>query len=195
MRRSLSSLLTTPSRVTADIRKLCRRIGGLEEPLFVDVTPRPDSEVDDCFQCVQRQVSEQGGWLQHGWMLWEWPGISAEGTFHAVWRRPDGSLLDVNRKQDDEPRILFAPDKQRIFEGQRVDTVRVAIGRNPKIKEWIDLNNRFDRIISRRIRNVPFGTEFVVEGEALELRRRAVALSIELYYSREARRAADDVNG
>jgi len=89
---------------------MCRKIGGLDEPVSVDVSSRTDSGRDDCFIDVRRQVDEHGGSIQHGWTIWEWPGISAKGEFHAVWRKPDGQLLDVTQKKDGESRIVFAPD-------------------------------------------------------------------------------------
>ena len=139
---------------------------------------------------VRRQVEEHGGSIQHGWTIWEWPGISAEGEFHAVWRKPDGQLLDVTQKKDGESRIVFAPDPKRVFEERRVPNIRMAIGRNPRILRWIEMNERYDRFVSRALQDVPFGTQVVIKGEAVDLRHQLDALSIELAESRESRRAA-----
>ena len=155
----------------------------------MDVAQRTDSEVDDCFMDVRRQVDEHGGSVQHGWMIWEWPGISAEGVFHAVWRKPDDQLLDVAFKKDGESRILFAPDTKRVFDQRRIPTIRMAIGRDPRIKQWIEINERFDRLVSRQMRGVPFGTEVIIEGKAFDLRKQADLLSLAFAESREARRA------
>lgn len=184
--------LTTPERVTADIRRLCRKIGASDEPAFVVVSPRPDSGIDDCFLNVERHVTENGGNIQHGWMIWEWQGISLEGIFHGVWRRPDGQMFDLTRKPDGEVRILFAADNKRVFAGRRVNTVRMAIGHDPRIKEWIDVNDRFDQIVSRQLRDVPFGTEVVIQGKAAELRNHSEELTLQLFQSRAARRARHD---
>jgi len=124
-------------------------------------------------------------------MIWEWPGISIEGIFHGVWRRPDGQMFDLTRKPDGEFRILFAVDNKRVFSGRRVNTIRMAIGNDLRIKEWININNRFDQIVSRRLRNVPIGTEVTIEGEAVELRNRSMELSRQLLQSRDARRAQE----
>jgi hypothetical protein len=168
---------------------MCRKIGGLDEPVFVDVSPRADSGGDDCFMCVRRHVDEHGGSIQHGWTIWEWPGISAEGEFHAVWRKPDGQLLDVTQKKDRESRIVFAPDPKRVFENRRVASIRMAIGRNPRILRWIELNERYDKLVSRAFQNVSFGTKVVIKGEVVDLRHQLGLLSIELEESRESRRA------
>jgi len=183
-------MLSTPSRITADIRRLCRRIGGLDESVFVEVSPRASSPLANCFMDVRMQVEKRGGSIQHGWTLWEWPGIFAEGEFHAVWRSPDGLLLDVSPKQDGERRILFAPDPKRVFVERRVDNIRMPIGRDPRIIELIAVNEQFQRHVSRLMQGVPFGTPFVIEGEACDLRERAAQLEMALMQSRDARRAS-----
>lgn len=183
-------MVATPQRITVEMHRLCRKIGGVEVPLFVDVLPRSDSGVDDCFMDVRRQVESHGGCIQHGWMLWEWPGIFAEGVFHAVWRKPDGQLLDVAMKPDGEKRILFAPDFHRNFTERRVGNVRMQIGRDPRIKEYIEINEKYDRLVNRLMNGLPFGTPFVICGEAYDLRERAERLQIEFMASREARRAS-----
>jgi hypothetical protein len=181
-------MLSTPSRITADIRRLCRKIGGLGEPFFVDVSPRADSVLDDCFMDVRRQVDEQGGSIQHGWTIWEWPGIAAEGEFHAVWRKPDGCFLDVAKKKDREQRILFAPDLARVFAGSRIDTVRMAIGRDPLIKEWIRANDELQRVIGHKMKGVPIGEEVFLEGTDYDIYERAQLLGLDLMQTRAARR-------
>jgi hypothetical protein len=138
---------------------------------------------------VRKHVDRDGGNVQHGWMIWEWPGISVEGVFHAVWRKPEGRLLDVSKKDDGESAILFAPESNRVFSGQRVYTIRMAIGHDPKIKEWISINDRFDRIMNQEMRNTPFGTEVVLHGVAADLRLRSTELALQILNSRAARRA------
>jgi len=139
---------------------------------------------------VHIQVEKRSGSIQHGWTLWEWPGIFAEGEFHAVWRSPDGQLLDVSPKQDGERRILFAPDPNRVFTERRADNIRMPIGRDPRIKELIAVNERFRRHVSRLMQGVPFGTPLVIEGEAYDLRERAAQLEMALMQSRDERRAS-----
>lgn len=182
-------MLTTPKRISADIRRLCKRIARIDEPSFVDVRARSDSRADDCFIDAQRQVAEFGGNIQHGWMIWEWPGIMAEGVFHAVWRKPDGSLLDIARKTDGETRILFAPDQNRVFSGTRIDNVRYAIGTDSRIKEYIDVSEKYQRYVRRTASGVPFGTSIVIEGVGYDLHERKQELELALLGSRNARRA------
>jgi len=64
----------------------------------------------NCHTNVLHRVREHGGERLNGWMIWEAPGLFAEGEFHCVWRSPDGDLVDVTPRRDGEARILFLPD-------------------------------------------------------------------------------------
>ena len=183
-------MFSTPSRITADVRRLCRQIGGLGEPFFVDVLARSDSIGGDCFGDVSKQTDEHGGSIQHGWAIWEWLGIASEGEFHAIWRKPDGSFLDVTKKKDREERILFAPDLSRVFEGRRMESVHTAIGRDPLIKEWIREKEKLQRVISRNLIGVPIGEEVFLTGKDYDIYERVQLLEFDIMQTRCARRAA-----
>ena len=182
-------MLTTPSRVTADIRRLCRRIGNVEPPEFVRVASRSDSEMNDCFMDVRNQVEEFGGDVQHGWTIWTWPGIFAEGEFHAVWRSPQGELIDVSHKKHGEPAIMFAPDHHRVFRERRVPNIRMAISNDPRVKQLFSLHDRYQRIVSELMKDLPFGSKIVIEGEPVEIQKQIGHLQHSLMGSRDARRA------
>lgn len=182
-------MMIVPSRITSDVRRLCRKLGDVDEPVFVEVDARSDSGLNDCFADVDRQVAESGGSVQHGWLIWLQPGILIEGEFHAVWRRQDGTLRDVTFKQDRERTVLFAPDRVRRFEGVRVPTIRHAIGRDPRIKQFMELSARFQRLAGERYRD-RFGQAVILDPDLLALRQQASAIGAELLQSREARRAA-----
>ena len=182
-------MLTTPSRVTSDIRRLCRRIGSIEPPEFVRVAARSDSEMDDCFMDVQKQVDEFGGEIQHGWTIWIWPGIFAEGEFHAVWRSPQGELVDVSRKKHRESAIMFAADHHRIFRERRVPNVRMAISNDPMVKQLFSLHDRYQKIVGDLMKDLPFGSKIVIEGQPVEIQKQIAHLQYLLQNSRDARRA------
>ncbi len=181
--------ISSPQRITADVRRLCRRIGELNEPVFVRVSAPPEGRLNDCFEDVGRQIKKYGGTIQHGWTIWEWPGIFIEGEFHAVWRDKHGELLDVTPKRDDEEQILFVPDPERVFTGQQIDNIRMPLGRDPRIKELLKTHEAYNRWLHKEMRAVPFGAPMVIEGEGLRLQQRAARLEIELLQSRAARRA------
>ena len=53
----------------------------------------------------------------YGWSVWEWPKVFIEAKFHAVWKQPDGSFLDIAPKSLPIPRVLFIPDPRRVYLG------------------------------------------------------------------------------
>jgi hypothetical protein len=182
-------LVRAPSRITANVRRLCRKIGGVDEPQFVRVSAPPYGRLDDCFEDVRREIEKHGGSIQHGWVVWEWPGVFIEAEFHAVWRDKDGELLDVTPKRDGKEKILFVSDWKRVFSGKPIDNVRMAIGRDPRIKELLKTHEAYHHYINREMADLPFGSPMIIEGEVLELQKKATRLEFELMQSREVRRA------
>lgn len=175
---------TTPNGVNKHIRELCRRLDVDSDPRFLPVLARDDSGLGDCFNDVKRHVVEHGGSLVHGWMLWEWPGVLVEAEFHGVWRSPSGELIDVTKKGDGETEILFVPDEVRIYEGSRIDNVRHAVGKNPKIQTFIQTQNRFYKLFSERHGNLVGEVE--LDDELAEMAYRNALLAEELATSSEA---------
>lgn len=73
-----------------------------------------EPEHDYCHFNVWCQMRREGGEAQLGWVLVQDKRKSfAEAIFHAVWRHPDGRLLDVTPRRDNEKRLLFIPDYLR----------------------------------------------------------------------------------
>jgi hypothetical protein len=147
------TMTTTPPNINLHVLSLCTRLKSTEAPRYVDVQPRSDSGYSDCFNDVARHVEEHGGRRLCGWQIWEWPGVFVEAEFHAVWQRPDSTLTDVQRKPDGEVRILFLPQPTLEFNGIRRDNVRHAIGKDPLIHTFIQMQNRFFKLFQQKCGN------------------------------------------
>ncbi len=130
---------TTPSTINSDVHKLCNKIKDINDPIFVNVKPRQDSITNDCYIDVEKQIKEHGGEIQYGWIIWIWDNFYAEATFHAVWKKPNGQLLDVSYKQDGEKKILFAADNNRKFNNAQIPSVRISLCTDPRVNKWINL--------------------------------------------------------
>ena len=73
-----------------------------------------EPEHDYCHFNVWCQLRHAGGEPQQGWVLAQDKQKSfAEAIFHAVWKHPDGRLLDMTPRKDNEKRLLFVPDSVR----------------------------------------------------------------------------------
>ena len=162
--------LTTPKTINEDVYRLRKKIGVSTEPVFVPVASRTGRKLGDCFADVARKISRDGGSIQHGWTVWESPGTLIEGEFHAVWRSPDGSLLDVTPKADGERRILFIPDPTRVFQNESVDNIRLALTDDPAIHRMIGMNEEMNNL--RRKYNVGTGESKIPMREILAIQRK-----------------------
>ena len=116
--------------ISKHILKLARQIDATRTPEYVAVEPQADCLPDRSFENVLRVVAKQGGATQHGWVMRQ-DSYFAEGAFHAIWRRPDGSLVDVTPRADNQIQILFLPDSRRVWEGETVEPYRMQLHEKP----------------------------------------------------------------
>lgn len=169
-----------PKQISGPILELARHLVPGESLTFLDIRPREDGIPNECFGTVERQVHDAGGSVQHGWAIWEWPNVMVEAEFHAVWRAPNGSLIDVTPRTDTETHILFLPDPNRKFEGNSIDNVRMPLRNDPRIHEFIKLAKQKYEILNRGDRATQFGVVAVPCEEIEPVLRRFLQLKSEL---------------
>ncbi len=134
-------MIIVPTKIHTYIEVLCNKIVPNKPLQWVAVNPEFGAELNECFFNVAQKVKRDGGSIQHGWCIWERPGLFVEGEFHAVWISPNGDNIDITPKSDQEERILFLPDPDRVFNEstyQRIDNIRMAIKEHPIVEEFLD---------------------------------------------------------
>ena len=109
------------------VLKLARQIDASREPGYVAVEPGEECQPDRCFENVGALVRRRGGAMLTGWCLRELPTVYVEGVFHAVWRGPDRSLVDVTPRADGQTRILFLPDSKTRWDGGEIEPRRLLL--------------------------------------------------------------------
>lgn len=169
-------LTRTPKTLTAPLRHLSAEIAPGTQSVYVPVRPVPGGTPNECFGNVERVVRLQGGSEVLGWALWEWPGLMIEAEFHAVWRHPDGRLVDVSPRLDEDTTILFLPDPVRIWDGQQVNNRRRALRDDPLIREFITINDRIFGVLNAGERSREFGLVSVPREEIEPLLTRKAQL-------------------
>jgi hypothetical protein len=112
--------------ISKHILKLARQLDSTNAPDYIAAESREDCLPGRCFENVPRIVAKEGGSVQHGWVMRQ-DSYFAEGAFHAVWRRPDGTLVDVTPRADARPQILFLPDAKKVWEGETVEPMRMQV--------------------------------------------------------------------
>ena len=134
------SIPTTPVEVSEPIRELCATLAPGQTPVFVPVAEEPHARFGECCENVQTVVSEKGGILRSGWMIWERPNFLLCADRHACWDK-DGALIDVTPKPDEETRILFLPDNTP-WNGLPTPNTIVALSDKPDVLAVVEAEQR-----------------------------------------------------
>ena len=166
--------LTTPKAISEQVYRLRAKIGVDTEPVFVSVSDTDGFAINECFPNVRHKIARDGGFIQYGWMVWEWPNKLIEGEFHAVWVAPDGGFRDITPKPDGEKRILFIPDPERVYQNIPIGTVRLPLTDAPEIHQMILLAEDKERL--RLKYNDGSGQPKIPAHELLALERRHFGL-------------------
>lgn len=108
---------TSPRKINDALRALVEYLGLAPATAVLLKYSRPTAFTPAMSMChfnVWVQTIHNGGNVQPGWLLWEDPRIGfCEAEFHAVWVSPEGRLVDVTPRRDQEKRVMFVPDPTR----------------------------------------------------------------------------------
>lgn len=138
-------MITVPKINAEEIEKLLSMIGSPLEPRYVPCRVDSKASVNECFPLVEAKVREKGGKQVIGWQLWQGP-LLLEAEFHAVWKNPNGEVVDITPKQLPFKEILFVEDPNKLYEGKQVNNIRVNLSGNPLVDEFIAVHDAVFRI-------------------------------------------------
>jgi len=162
----------TPAVLSAPLLALCREIVPRSNPPdYVNVRLVQGVPTNECFPIVKDRIRTEGGTAVIGWSLWEMPTLFIEAEFHAVWRSPDGSLLDIAPKANPTRRILFLHDPTRTYQGRSVDNIRRPLCFDPAVIGFLDACNEEFELMNRGARAEQHGRISLRGEEAAEYER------------------------
>lgn len=101
--------LTTPATIDNNVQQFCKKISPSESPVFLPVQPLNWSRLNYCNKNVERMIQLHSGKMVLGYKIWYVPFLYIEAERHAVWRSPNGELLEITFNKDGESQILFLP--------------------------------------------------------------------------------------
>lgn len=143
-----------PYRVMKPLLRFCRTVVNHDvTPMFVKVQPAQKAEPNECFENVRLQVEKEGGDIQHGWAMWEWPKVYFEAEFHCVWKNGAGELIDITPNTPPYPWILFLPDSNRVYKNRLVDNIRKPLVRDVTLNRFYDACKQWHQM--RRLQYEP----------------------------------------
>lgn len=161
----------TPSETSSGLVDSIKSVRGISlEALYVDVMAFPGCRENDCFANVEMVAKARGGKRVLGWAIWELPQVYGEAEFHAVWQDPKGNLYDVNPRQYPAKRVLFLEDPSAIYEGRRVDNIRIAISEKAGVRNFLDACRDEFELINQGDRAGIHGMVTLKASEAKKLR-------------------------
>lgn len=155
----------TPAVLSQPLIALCEEIApGGALPVYVDVRPLQGVPSKECFPIVEEHIRINGGTSVIGWSLWELPTLYIEAEFHAVWRAPNGSLVDIAPKPESTQRILFQADTGREYQGCQVNNVRRPLRQDFAVIAFLEACDEEFELMNRRERAWQHG-EIALQGE------------------------------
>ena len=98
---------TTPARITQVIIDFCASITSDSSPEYIDVCPASWATPNECFNNVPRMVKQYGGSMISGWAVWQRGNMLLDAEAHAIWRTPDGKLIDITTPSASAPAAVF----------------------------------------------------------------------------------------
>ncbi len=138
---------TIPQEIGKNVLALCKKI-NTEKPCYISVVPEPYAVIYECFPNVEQKIKKNGGSSIVGWQIWLWPEKYIEAEFYAIWRSPTDEFLDITPKRTKTERILFLPDKNKIYEGRNVNNIRMALNNNELINVFFKLNDLIFHVLN-----------------------------------------------
>ena len=138
-------MIFVPETISPEVESLISKIGITQKPHYVPCRPNADSPQNECFSIVDARVESEGGKKILGWQIWQGQ-LLVEAEFHAVWKSPNGEVIDITPKSRSFDNILFIPDRNTIYEGKQVNNIRVNISGNPLVDDFIAVYGAVFRI-------------------------------------------------
>jgi len=170
----------TPPVITEPIQTLCRELDASQEPGYVPVRQSRGSKSLECFVNVRRKVAKDGGRIQFGWTIWEWPGVMIEAERHANWISPRGNEIDITPKPSGISEILFLPTNTWTYDyrrrAKRFHNIRRPVVDDPLVVEFIRISEQIFSLEETRFPGPSINTQAPAfkELEALQKEKRLI---------------------
>jgi hypothetical protein len=140
------------------VQKMAREIksDAIAERVKRAGRPRP---CGNCYWNVAAIVRESGGWSVPGWAIMWWPKLYGMALHHAVWRHPDGRLIDVTEPQPPDKAAsytVFVADNSldvTLDIPPRIDNKFFILTDHPAVRASIDAYSR-KQTLSRQINKI-----------------------------------------
>ncbi|OBA12930.1 YecA family protein [Acinetobacter calcoaceticus] len=132
----------TPCLESGSVKALLKKVHSENTPFYVRSQPNQLEIENECFPLVDKYIQEHGGERINGWALWEQPNLYIEAEFHAIWKSPEGTYLDLNPRQHKTENILFLPQLDLLYEGFQRNNIRLSLTNNKNVHDFLKLKDQ-----------------------------------------------------
>ncbi|MFC0512991.1 SEC-C domain-containing protein [Mucilaginibacter angelicae] len=131
-------MITVPAIESNQLAELCKLIGCDDTLVFVNLDLSENYPKNECFDNVSAKVIAHGGERVVGWSIWQ-HDYMLEAEYHAVWRSPEGQLVDITPKNLPFEHIMFIEAPTRPYQGVQLDNIRLNTTVNQLVDDFISL--------------------------------------------------------
>lgn len=136
-----NSFLSTPTKITGELRRFCSTLAPDGFPLMVKAVPFPGCDLD-AEANLTAQIARFGGSRQWGWRLVVWPRVFIQAERHVIWHSPKDELIDITPTGDYTATIAFLPDSAA--EASLEPVRRAALSNDAQLARYLDALARGD---------------------------------------------------
>jgi len=141
-------MIKVPNISDSNVLKILKLIRLDSSPVKVIYKPENFCKKNFCFPNIDQKIKRDGGQIVYGWQLWE-HDFMIEAEFHAVWKSPQGNMLDITPKQMSEDHIVFVEDLKMKYEDKQVDNFRIKTIDNALVDDYIELWKAKYRLLNK----------------------------------------------
>src|SRR5665811_1080581 len=142
-----------PAALAPHVLEFCEGVCPGARPVYLAIRPGAGCAPNECFPNVRQKVEQEGGRIQFGWALDEWPYVFIEAIHHAVYEGPDGGpWVDITPPDPNDPQRtrLFLADDSAVYDfekQERRDHIRLALTPDALIDEYLQLSIELNQVI------------------------------------------------
>lgn len=133
--------MQSPIKINDSVSAFAKTLSDSGEIIQIKCQQHKYAEVNECFDAVNRYITEHDGKRVLGWFIGEWTNVLLFAELHAVCQRQDGSWIDVAHHPVNRRKILFVPDQNAKIPEIQQENRFFALANDPAISEYIDLEH------------------------------------------------------
>ena len=137
----------TPKQISKEVIKFCKKICYKSTPIYVTVSPKEMTKINNCFLNVQKYIENFGGNYLNGWAIWLHPNCMIEAEAHCVYQDIENNIIDITPHKNNISQILFLPDNSIVYEGFGINNIRQNLTKSKLIDDCINAWNEIYEIL------------------------------------------------